>query len=303
MLAQRFKLIFLTGGTSKKREFNFTRRLFFLCVSAFALAFSLLSASTGFFLYEVHSARYLSALKYKNSELDNQLFTAYEKIDLLEQKVERLGQNGNDLRSFAHLPTLHPEIQQMGIGGSLPYSGSVEFGAEDLLIKIEELDRQLSLQENSLIQVHEKLDKQAEFLLSVPSIRPIVGGSISSLFGRRRDPFTGEWVPHMGLDFNASIGTPIYATADGKVVHVSRQPAYGKTVVIDHGNGYKTRYAHMNRYYVQKGSKVKRGDPIGEVGNTGRSTGPHLHYEVILSNKHINPLDFMFDGYAMARMP
>jgi murein DD-endopeptidase MepM/ murein hydrolase activator NlpD len=191
----------------------------------------------------------------------------------------------------------------MGIGGALPYQEEVEFGAEELLTRLEKLDRQVSLQEKSLLEVRDEIEQQADFLRCVPSIRPLVGGSISSLFGRRRDPFTGQWEPHMGLDIVAPTGTPIYATADGKVILARREPAYGKTVVIDHGNGYKTRYAHMHRFYVTKGQKIQRGDPIGEVGNTGRSSGPHLHYEVMVNNQHQDPLDFMFDGFAMARLP
>ncbi len=303
MLAQRFKLIFLPAGTSKKREFNFSRRLFYLCVGAFAFAFLLLSITTGFVLYETYSTHQLSSLNFRSEELNSQLRTANSKLEQLQGRVDVLALNGDDLRYSANLPLFDPGVQQMGIGGSLPYSESANVGAETLLAKIDEIDRQISLQEKSLIEISNQLEEQSQYLMSVPSIRPVVSGSISSLFGRRRDPFTGQWVPHMGLDFNAQTGTPVYAAADGKVIHIRREPAYGKTIVIDHGNGYKTRYAHLHRYYVSKGQKVKRNDPIGEVGNTGRSTGSHLHYEVIHNKQHLNPLDFMFDGYAMARMP
>ncbi len=303
MLGQRFKLIFLHGGSSKKREFNFTKKQFLLCAGAFALAFLLLSVMTGSTLYSWYSASRLSALTYKNSMLEKQLAAASEQIEELGSKIDQLGQHGSELRAYANLPLLDPEAQQMGIGGSLPYRNSMNFGAEELLAKIEQLDRQISLQENSLVEVRDQIEKQKDYLRGVPSIRPVDGGAFSSFFGRRRDPFTGRWEPHMGLDIRAPTGTPIYAAADGKIIHVRREPAYGRTVVIDHGNGYKTVYAHMNRFYVTKGQRVKRGDPIGEVGNTGRSTGPHLHYEVIFNNQHLNPLDFMFDGYAVAKLP
>ena len=303
MLTRRFKLIYLPGGTSKKHEFNFSRRLFLLCAGAFALAFLLLSVAGGCFLYGFYSARHLSALNLKNSELGSQLEIANGRMTQLSQRVDHLAQSGSNLRANAHLPLLDPETLQMGIGGSLPYQGPISTGAEELLARIEQLDRQISLQENSLVQVRDEVERHTEYLCSVPSIRPANGGSFSSLFGRRRDPFTGRWEPHMGLDINAPTGTPVYAAADGKVIHILREPAYGKVVIIDHGHGYKTLYAHLHRYYVSKGQKVKRGDPVAEIGNTGRSTGPHLHYEVIHNKQHVDPLDFMFDGYAMAKLP
>lgn len=303
MLSRQFKLIFLPGGTSKKHEFNFSRRLFLLCVGAFALASLLISIAVGQLMYNWYSARYISSLQYKNSELISQLATADEQVEQLEQRVERLAQQGSDLRTYADLPDLDPETQQMGIGGSLPYQETVSTGAEVLLAKIEQLDRQISLQENSLSQVHEKIDRRAEYLRSVPSIRPANTGSFSSLYGRRRDPFTGQWEPHMGIDISARTGTPVYATADGRVIHVKREPGFGKTLVLDHGNGYKTLYAHLHSFLVTRGQRVKRGDVIAEIGNSGRSTGPHLHYEVIHNKQHQNPLDYMFEGFAMARLP
>ena len=133
MLPQRFKLIFLAGGTSKKREFSFTKKLFILTIGAFALAFFLLSISTGFFLYEAFSSRAFESMSYRNAVLDEQLRVATEKLESLTARVEVLSENGNDFRTFAHMPQLDPETQQMGIGGSLPYTEPVNIGADVLL--------------------------------------------------------------------------------------------------------------------------------------------------------------------------
>jgi len=303
MLSQRFKLIFLQEGSSKKREYNFSRRLYWVCIGAFTLAFMLISITAGVFLYQWYSARAVNQQAHRNVELEQQLTIAEEKIDNLTQRIESLRLTNNDLRIYAQLPQLDEATQLMGIGGSLPYQEQPYIGAEDVLTRLEELDRQIGLQERSLAEVSDQLEDQEEYIKHVPSVRPVVGGSITSLFGRRRDPFTGQLEPHMGLDISGQVGMPVYGTAEGKVVYTGREHAYGKTVVIDHGNGYKTRFAHLNRYFVHKGQKVSRGDLIAEMGNTGRSTGPHLHYEVIKDNVHLNPLDFMFDGYAMARLP
>ncbi|TKJ41468.1 hypothetical protein CEE37_02595 [candidate division LCP-89 bacterium B3_LCP] len=303
MLTRRFKLIYLSGGTSKKCEFDFSKRLFLLSFVAFTTAFFLLSVVVGGLLFNRHSAGQIASLEFKNSALDAKLNQADDRFEELQGKVELLAQNGNDLRLYTNLPVLDPEIQQMGIGGSLPYHESINTGAEGLLAKIEQLDRQINLQENSLQQVREEIEEQAEYLRTVPSIRPTNIGAFSSLYGRRRDPFTGQWEPHMGVDICAPTGTPVYCTADGTVLHTSRQPGFGKVLVVDHGNGYRTLYAHLHRFRSVKGQKVERGELIAELGNTGRSTGPHLHYEVLKDKRYQNPLDYMFDGYAMARLP
>lgn len=118
---------------------------------------------------------------------------------------------------------------------------------------------------------------------------------ISDYFGSREDPITGKRRYHYGIDFSGYKGTDIYSTADGVVEKVSYSIGYGKHIVINHGNGIKTKYAHLNKYNVRKGQIVLKGECIGELGNTGRSTGPHLHYEVVINNVKIDPLKFYTD--------
>ncbi|MEL6968248.1 MAG: M23 family metallopeptidase [Pseudomonadota bacterium] len=130
----------------------------------------------------------------------------------------------------------------------------------------------------------------------VPHGNPTPGSAISSQFGTRRDPFTGRRAIHAGLDYRAKTGTPIYATAGGKIIRAGRRGGYGKLVEISHGNGMSTRYAHMSRINVTKGSRVKRGQMIGRVGSTGRSTGPHLHYEVRRNGRPVNPIHYVRFG-------
>jgi murein DD-endopeptidase MepM/ murein hydrolase activator NlpD len=137
-----------------------------------------------------------------------------------------------------------------------------------------------------------KADKYLETVRFLPLGRP-VKGTISSPYGRRKDPLNKKAAFHTGIDFKAKRGDKILATADGVVIKAFRNGGYGNYVMIDHGNGYTTSFSHMQKYKVHRGDKVKRGQVIGLVGNTGRSTGPHLHYEVALNGKTINPYKFM----------
>lgn len=126
----------------------------------------------------------------------------------------------------------------------------------------------------------------------MPAIWP-VNGRLMGGYGQRSDPFSGEGAMHTGLDISAPIGTPVHATADGVVSLAARDGGYGRLVVVDHGNGYKTFYAHLSRMDVIEGQEIRRGDTLGAVGNTGRSTGPHLHYEVRLHSTPLNPYRFL----------
>ncbi|MEM8799333.1 MAG: M23 family metallopeptidase [Pseudomonadota bacterium] len=128
---------------------------------------------------------------------------------------------------------------------------------------------------------------------SIPSAQPLPEYYISSNFGRRRDPFTKRWAWHAGIDLAAWHGTAVLAANDGIVIHAGYKPAYGRMVEIDHGNGFKTRYGHMRKVSVKKGARVTQGVKVGEVGKTGRSTGPHLHYEVWHNGKPINPTSLL----------
>ena len=144
----------------------------------------------------------------------------------------------------------------------------------------------------------------ARVLRSVPSIKPAKNSYISSRFGPRRDPFTKRWSRHSGVDLAGWRGEPILAAAAGKVVKAGRTPAYGRMVEIDHGFGIRTRYGHMHKLMVERGQEVGRGQPVGEMGNTGRSTGTHLHWEVWVDGKLVDPLPYLKavnDVYALQR--
>ena len=138
-----------------------------------------------------------------------------------------------------------------------------------------------------------KLDTPGVAAIAIPSVQPVDKLHFTSNFGIRSDPFVGSARMHSGVDIPGATGTPIYATADGMVAHADRRGAYGKLVELDHGKGITTRYGHLSQILVPAGSRVVRGQMIGLMGSTGRSTGPHLHYEVRIDNHAVNPVPFL----------
>lgn len=145
-----------------------------------------------------------------------------------------------------------------------------------------------------MIDLWENLSERQSLLNSTPSIRP-ARGWLTSKFGYRVSPYSGKPTMHNGIDIAAAPGTPVYATADGVVTYAAYDETYGKLVSIDHGYGITTRFGHNSQIYVQVGQKVNRWDVVAAVGSTGRSTGPHCHYEVRLNNVPINPLNYILD--------
>ncbi|MBI5493316.1 MAG: M23 family metallopeptidase [Deltaproteobacteria bacterium] len=189
-----------------------------------------------------------------------------------------------------------------GMGGGSPaedeaYMDGAANGG-DLVDKmrsdIKDLEDRAATQEKSFTELQGYLMKQASFLASTPSIWPSRGW-VTSTYGQRISPFTGNPQMHKGMDIANRIGTPIVASADGIVVAAGPDPGLGMTVVISHGYGIKTVYGHLDKVLVHAGQKVKRGLEIATMGNTGRSTGPHLHYEVSLNGVAVNPSRYIIN--------
>lgn len=185
-----------------------------------------------------------------------------------------------------------------GSGGAL--IGSRSLTVDELHRAMEQLDLASGSRVDWLTAVETRLFDQKIQRAMVPTEEPVKGGRVGSPFGFRIDPITGRSALHIGLDFPADVGAPIYAAAGGVVVVQEYHPAYGNMVEVDHGNELITRYAHASRVLVNKGDIVKRGQKIAEVGSTGRSTGPHLHFEVWVSGVPQDPQRFLAAGDSMA---
>ncbi|WP_443025281.1 M23 family metallopeptidase [Sphingomonas sp. Leaf17] len=156
-----------------------------------------------------------------------------------------------------------------------------------------EVDLRADEQFRSLFMTWKKLDSLQKGVIAIPSVQPVNAMKFTSNFGIRSDPFRGTAAMHAGVDIPGPVGTPIYATADGIIAESGRRGGYGNMVEINHGKGIATRYGHMSKLLVQPNTRVKRGQLIGLMGSTGRSTGSHLHYEVRIDGHAVNPIPFL----------
>lgn len=163
-----------------------------------------------------------------------------------------------------------------------------------LVVRIDKAVKETQLKEQSVIDLWESLSERQSLLNSTPNMKPAKGW-ITSRFGYRTSPFTGKTALHAGLDIAAAPGSPVYAPADGVIVFASYDESYGKLITIDYGYGVTTRFGHLSQIYVQVGQRVNKWDVVGAVGNTGRSTGPHLHYEVRINGTAVDPINYILD--------
>lgn len=237
---------------------------------------------------------------------DQLLRTQYEvlskRADEMSKVLKDIQQRDDNLyRAIFHSDPIPSSIRASGVGAPGRYDYLSDLSSPDLIIqttkKIDYISKQLYIQSNSFDEVLSMAKSQKDRLKHIPSIQPVPQKymkHIASGYGTRIDPIYGTTRFHAGMDFSANIGTPVYSTGDGTVIHADWKQGYGKCIIVDHGYGYQTLYAHLNGYKVRPGQKVTRGEQIGEVGNTGKSTGPHLHYEVHVKGSPDNPAKYYF---------
>ena len=244
----------------------------------------------------------LNEVKNENLELRRQLVVMDDRVAEIQTNLTDLFEKDDHLRLTAGMPRIDDEVRQVGIGGATPHNiayGNGDESIQQMIFDIDKIEREIRLQYSSFLEIDKKIRLNADLIAHTPSIRPVEGGYTSSRFGMRTDPFSGKWKQHNGQDIVQVRGAPVYATANGKVVFSKNAPGFGKLVIIDHGYSFKTSYGHLGRLLVKKGQTVERGQKIGEIGNTGRSTGPHLHYEVTVNKKAVDPIDYMYDDFAV----
>lgn len=243
-----------------------------------------------------------SRMQKENKLLQTQYEVLSLRLNEAQDVLEDIQQRDENLyRAIFQAESIPESIRKSGFGGSNRYEHLTMLSNPELVVsttqKMDMLDKQLYIQSNSLEELINLGKSQEERLKCIPAIQPISNKDLrrtASGYGFRIDPIYRTPKFHSGMDFSAKVGTEIYATGDGKVVYAAWKQGYGNCIVIDHGYGYQTLYGHMSKYNARVGQQIKRGEVIGYVGNTGKSTGPHLHYEVIVHGQHDNPSKYYF---------
>jgi murein DD-endopeptidase MepM/ murein hydrolase activator NlpD len=243
------------------------------------------------------------AIKRENQQLIAQYELLSKRFDYVANALKDMEQRDDNMyRAIFGAEPIPGSMRQAGFGGVDRYSKLESYGHAKLVIettkKLDKLSKQMIVQSKSFDEIEHLIKNKEQMLSSIPAIIPISSKKLSKIpygYGPRIDPVYKTPAFHEGMDFIAVEGVPVYATGNGTIIQADHaSTGFGNHVRIDHGYGYKTIYAHLSKMKVRPGQKVKRGDLIGLVGNTGKSVGPHLHYEVHINNRPVNPINFYF---------
>ncbi len=274
-------------------KFSFSTRAFMILASVASVAVILSVVAIGFTGSAADRRADVSRLESENQELvrvnqelESTIAAVQQRLDDFEKRTSQLALAAGMVGESGKPMILESAGSAMNTGG--PYT--------PLPGDINVLKLRGDMIAEHLLEVEQAMADQEQKLSSTPTIAPVIG-VITDGFGNRRDPFTGKRAYHHGLDLSARRGTPIVAPADGVVVFAGRNNGMGRMIRISHGFGFQTVYGHLDKILVEPGQDVRRGEEIGHVGNTGRSTGSHLHYEVLKDGRFVNPLYYILDAY------
>lgn len=308
-MKSQIKIWFHSGNSSRIREISL-RKSFLLCSM---LLFIACAGTVSYFGHDYYllkqtdrdNAALLETITGQKIELEDQrrqiqIFAG--EIQGLKEQITKLGQLENQVRLIADIDKSGRSSGLLGIGGvskidldqEIPLDAHHNALIREMHHQVKQIKSVADKEKLDFNDLIDKLTKKKNLLASSPSIKP-VPGIITSPFGYRKSPFTGRRTFHSGLDISNRMGTNIVSTAFGKVVFAGRKTGYGKVVIIDHGYGKATKYAHLRKILVHKNQQVKRGETIATLGNTGRTTGPHLHYEVLVNGTPVNPSKYILN--------
>ena len=244
----------------------------------------------------------LKEFKANYSSVISNIDKIQSRLKELDQQILDIEEKDKAVRTYAGMPEVDKDIRKLGIGGVTlkkpivldNLAPAVSKEISQLHLDIEKLSRQVNFELVSYEKIYDRVKGDIDRIRHIPSIRPVSGGFLNSSFGYRQDPIDDIRRFHQGQDITVPTGTPIFAPADGVVKRAYYIGGFGNHIKLKHSSGYSTTYAHLSKIFVRHGQKIKRGDIIGETGNTGRSTAPHLHYEVHYRGTPKNPLDYFF---------
>jgi len=307
MRDKRIKLIFfsLKGSEVKDIDLGWQKVIFYSSMLVTILII-LVGAVIGLFT-NFYQNTTITSLQKTNQILKTQLGEMRNSIDRVTAQIEKIEDYDNDQRLITGLDKIDKDMRNVGRGG--PYYAAAigenllpretRTDISEIKIRIEQLERRVQLAYDSQQEINRVLEEKEESIKHLPSIKPVEGGRITDKFGNRIDPFIEKPRLHTGIDIAAPPGTDVFASAHGVVEIVNHRFSpnrdYGKYIIINHGNKRQTVYAHLSKIYVKPGQKIKRWEVIGAVGETGRATGPHLHYEVRENETPVDPIKYFFE--------
>lgn len=280
-----------------------SRRKVWGWAAAIVILSSFLTMMSGYFGIDPFGLKALrtEAVADRNSELMTKLASLNGKLNNMQKDMRLLDRSDNIIRTTVDLPEISRGVEEASIGGVEENPEYVASNRANELISratqsLDALNREAKLQERSFSAIRSKYRSNLQLFKHIPAIEPIRGGIISDGFGMRFHPILHIMLMHEGIDIEAPVGTPVHVSGDGVVTYVGRRGGYGNLVEVDNGFGYQTLYAHLSKFLVTVGEKVKRGQVIALSGDTGLSTGPHLHYGVMKDGVFVNPADYFFKG-------
>ena len=289
MSAKKFTFLIIPEGSHQVRRFNMKRSALKGWIACAVVVLVGLTAMTVDYVTSVLDQAELNRLQVENRLQRNELQRLVAGLDDLQKEMRLMAQTDAKVRIMADLSK--PKTDTMaGIGGPPEIDENDSFA--QLQTRIDQMRRDIDLRRESQEEIQGFLNDQRSMVGAEPDGWPVKGWLTSS-FGMRKSPFTGKRKMHEGYDIAARTGTPIVSTADGVVSKSETVPGYGKLVVIEHGYGYRTYYGHNSKLFVRAGQRVTRGQKIAAVGNTGRSTGAHVHYEIRRNGVPVNPKKFL----------
>lgn len=298
-VTKRWHVSITSTESPKAKHLSVSKFIGSMIIGSLVLMLLCIAASLTYIAVNQSRLNTIHTLEQENTLLKDRLALLSSEVDSILAKLQVMEDWEDTVRSKENLKEINKEIREMGMGGMPQVDSTFIFLGDAFHNSYNSLLKKLSLAKSKTefdVQTHDelvrKLNLKTLLYQNTPSIYPTYG-RISDKYGWRRHPITKRRSYHQGLDFANKVGTPIYATANGVVKKTGRKKLFGNYITLNHKFGYQTKYAHLDKVLVKSGDTVTRGQIIGLMGNTGRSTGAHLHYEVLRYNKHRNPTAYL----------
>ena len=300
MSKRRWTVVFVPHGSEPSKIIEVSYRLVKFAVGGAAMAVALALLVGYATVSRTTDLTRTARLEKENQRLALQLGELHGRLTTLADTISRISQTDSRIRTLANLDPIDPQVQAAGIGGpvlasrpALPNASATVRRSEEIRVDLNALIRRANLLASSFAEAKDSLASHSQRLAATPSIMPTQGWLSSAFSSMRSHPILHIARPHEGIDVTAPLGSPIEAPAAGVVTDAGWESGYGNTVTINHGYGIVTKFAHASKLLVKSGQRVSRGEKIALVGNTGLATGPHLHYEVHVNGRPVDPLRYV----------